>query len=144
IEPALGALNDLYSKYKYMETSFDKSRSVYKSKIPEISQSLELIEMMIAKRDAEEEMITQYSLCDTIFANAKVNTASGKVCLWMGASTMVEFTYEEAVGMLRAQLEQAEAKIAELNEDMQDLRSSSITVEVNMARLFNQNVKDKK
>lgn len=57
---------------------------------------------------------------------------------------MVEFTYEEAVGMLRAQLEQAEAKIAELNEDMQDLRSSSITVEVNMARLFNQNVKDKK
>lgn len=72
IEPALGALNDLYSKYKYMETSFDKSRSVYKSKIPEISQSLELIEMMIAKRDAEEEMITQYSLCDTIFANAKV------------------------------------------------------------------------
>lgn len=72
IEPALGALNDLYSKYKYMETSFDKSRSVYKSKIPEITQSLELIEMMIAKRDAEEEMITQYSLCDTIFANAKV------------------------------------------------------------------------
>lgn len=62
----------------------------------------------------------------------------------MGASTMVEFTYEEAVDMLRSQLDQAEAKITELNEDMQDLRSSSITVEVNMARLFNQNVKDKK
>lgn len=62
----------------------------------------------------------------------------------MGASTMVEFSYEEAVSMLKTQLEQAEAKIAELNEDLQDLRSSSITVEVNMARLFNQNVKDKK
>lgn len=57
---------------------------------------------------------------------------------------MVEFTYEEALDMLRLQLEQAEAKINELNEDLQDLRSSSITVEVNMARLFNQNVKDKK
>ena len=74
----------------------------------------------------------------------QVNTSSGKVCLWMGASTMVEFTYEEALDMLRIQLEQAEAKINELNEDLQDLRSSSITVEVNMARLFNQNVKDKK
>ena len=62
----------------------------------------------------------------------------------MGASTMVEFTYEEALNMLQTQLEQAEAKINELNEDLQDLRSSSITVEVNMARLFNQNVKDKK
>jgi hypothetical protein len=57
---------------------------------------------------------------------------------------MIEFTYEEAQNMLRTQLEQAEAKIAELSEDLQDLRSSSITVEVNMARLFNQNVKDKK
>jgi prefoldin subunit 5 len=62
----------------------------------------------------------------------------------MGANTMIEFTYEEAQNMLQTQLEQAEAKIAELSEDLQDLRSSSITVEVNMARLFNQNVKDKK
>ncbi len=57
---------------------------------------------------------------------------------------MVEFSYEEALDLLRKQQEQAVAKIAELNEDLQDLRSSSITVEVNMARLFNQNVKDKK
>ena len=62
----------------------------------------------------------------------------------MGANTMVEFTYDEALDMLRTQLQQAEAKVAELSEDLQDLRSSSITVEVNMARLFNQNVTDKK
>lgn len=72
IEPALGALNDLYSKYKYMEQSFEKSKSIYKSKIPEVTQSIELIEMMIAKRDASEEMITHYSLCDTVFTSAKV------------------------------------------------------------------------
>jgi hypothetical protein len=35
-------------------------------------------------------------------------------------------------------------KIAELNEDLDHLRSNSITVEVNMARLFNYNVKMKK
>lgn len=72
IEPALGALNDLYSKYKYMEQSFEKSKSIYKSKVPEVSQSIELIEMMMVKRDAEEDMVTHYSLCDTIFTSAKV------------------------------------------------------------------------
>ena len=57
---------------------------------------------------------------------------------------MVEYTFEEALELLKTQKEQAFAKIAELDEDLQDLRASSITVEVNMARFFNQNVKDKK
>ena len=72
IEAALGALNDLYSKYKYMETSFERSKAVYKSKLPEISQSIELIEAMVVKRDNDEEMLTKFSLCDTIYASAKV------------------------------------------------------------------------
>ena len=62
----------------------------------------------------------------------------------MGANTMVEYSYEEALDLLRLQREQSFAKIAELNEDLQDLRANSITVEVNMARLFNHNVKIKK
>jgi hypothetical protein len=72
IEATLGALNELYSKYKYMETSFEKSKSVYKSKLPEITQSIELIEIMKEKQDKEEEMVTQFNLCDTVYAKAKV------------------------------------------------------------------------
>ena len=68
----------------------------------------------------------------------------GKVCLWIGASTMVEYSYDEAITLLTTQLEQTHAKISELNEDLACLRSNSITVEVNMARLFNHNVKLKK
>jgi hypothetical protein len=30
VEAALGALNELYSKYKFMESSFEKSKGVYK------------------------------------------------------------------------------------------------------------------
>jgi head-tail adaptor len=55
-----------------METSFEKSKSVYKSKLPEITQSIELIEMMKEKQDKEDEMITQFNLCDTVYAKAKV------------------------------------------------------------------------
>lgn len=72
VEVALGALNELYSKYKYMETSFERSKDIYKSKVPEIEQTLELIRMLKTKRDEEEAMLVNYSLCDTIYAKARV------------------------------------------------------------------------
>lgn len=95
IESMLGALNELYSKYKYMETSFEKSKGVYKSKIPEVEQTLEIINMMIKKRDDGEDMVTHYPLCDTLYSEAKVDTSESKICLWVGASTMVEYSYDE-------------------------------------------------
>lgn len=57
---------------------------------------------------------------------------------------MVEYSYDEALKLLETQLEQSHAKIAELQEDLYHLRGNSITVEVNMARLFNHSVKIKK
>lgn len=55
-----------------METSFERSKNVYKSKIPELEQTIELIKLMIKKEEEEEEMLTNYNLCDTIYAAAKV------------------------------------------------------------------------
>lgn len=57
---------------------------------------------------------------------------------------MVEYSYEEAVELLELQLVQAHLKIKELMEDLYHLRGNSITVEVNMARLFNHSVKLRK
>ena len=48
------------------------------------------------------------------------------------------------IELLETQLKQFAEKITELNEDLDHLRTNSITVEVNMARLFNYNVKVKK
>ena len=112
--------------------------------MPEIRQTLELVQAMKKKVDSEEEMIVDYSLCDTIYSKAKVNTADQKVYLWIGAQTMIEYSYDEAENLLETQLIQCRAKIDELNEDLYHLRGNSITVEVNMARLFNHSVKLKK
>ncbi len=79
VESALGAFNELYSKYKYMETQFEKSKGVYKSKVPEIEQTLELIKAMIKKEDDGEELMTNYNLCDTIYAKAKVRFLSSMI-----------------------------------------------------------------
>lgn len=57
---------------------------------------------------------------------------------------MVEYTYEEAIDLLQNQQAQTKLKIQELQEDLYFLRGNSITVEVNMARLFNHSVKARK
>lgn len=55
-----------------MESSFEKSKSIYKSKLPEIEQTLELVKLMVSKSENEEEMITNYGLSDTLYAKAQV------------------------------------------------------------------------
>ena len=72
VESTLGAYQDLYGKYKYMEQSFEKSKSVYKQKVPDIEQTLDTIELLITKRNESEPVYTNYSLSDTVFAKAKV------------------------------------------------------------------------
>lgn len=57
---------------------------------------------------------------------------------------MVEYKFQEAIDLLESQYKQTVAKIEELQEDLYFLRGNSITVEVNMARLFNHSVKLKK
>lgn len=74
----------------------------------------------------------------------KVDTESEKVYLWIGANTMVEYSYQEAIDLLELQLVQSHSKIDEISEDLFHLRGNSITVEVSMARLFNHSVKLKK
>lgn len=144
IEAALGALNELYSKYKYMEGSFEKTKNVYKGKIPELEQTLELLKIMKMKQDDDDEMITNYPLCDTIYAKAKVDVQADKVALYVGAKSFVEYSVGEALELMKTQIEQSVLKLQEIKDDLAFLRTSSITVEVNMARLFNHSVKEKK
>lgn len=99
---------------------------------------------MVEKQDEEADMLVNYNLSDTLYTKAKVDVAAGVVYLWIGASTMVEYNYQEALTLLTEQLEMSHAKIQELQEDLYYLRANSITVEVNMARLFNHSVKQKK
>jgi hypothetical protein len=64
-----------------MESSFEKSKIVYLSKIPEIEQALELINLMKIRKENEESMVTHYSLCDTLYAAAEVNSIIDSVCI---------------------------------------------------------------
>ncbi|KAG2876138.1 hypothetical protein PC129_g21372 [Phytophthora cactorum] len=114
IEPLVGALQQMYSKYKFMETSLQKNRETFKRKIPDTQKDLDM---------------------------ASVDCNVGNVCIWLGAQIMVEYPYEEAQELLEKNVATATEKLAQIEEDLSFLRDQVITTEVNIARIFNHDVR---
>lgn len=73
-------------------------------KIPEIEKAIELVNELVKKKDQEFE--TKYILTEGIFTQA-VSKGTGTVFLWLGANTMVEYNYEEALDLLEKNLKNA-------------------------------------
>jgi len=116
-------MNELYQKYKYMETNLLRARQNLKVKLPDIKKTLEMVIMLKTKHESDEkEMSTNFLLSDNIWAKATVKNDTGKVGLWLGANVMVEYTYEEAVKLLGKNLANAEGKIKETENDIDFLK----------------------
>ena len=111
-----------------------------KSKIPDIKKSLDVVENLKARQG--NDIQTHYLLTDNIWAQAKIH-ANGKVALWLGANVMVEFTYDEAYELLCRNKQNAETNIKATEEDLEFIKDQITTTEVNIARLHNENAKQK-
>ncbi len=115
----LEQMNELYQKYKFMETSLIRGREQMKLKLPDIKKTLEMVRMLKDKHASDEkEMITNFLISDNIWAKATVSNNTGKVGLWLGANTMVEYSFDEAIELLEKNLKNAETRLASANEDL--------------------------
>jgi len=131
-------MNELYQKYKYMESNLTRARMSLKVKLPDIKRTLEMVCMLKAKHESDEKaMNTNFLLADNIWAKAKIPNTTGNVGLWLGANVMVEYSYIEAVKLLGANLASAEDKIKETEADLDFLKDQLTTTEVNLARIYN-------
>eukprot|EP00747_Dinoflagellata_sp_TGD_P165069 gnl/TRDRNA2_/TRDRNA2_185876_c0_seq1.p1 gnl/TRDRNA2_/TRDRNA2_185876_c0~~gnl/TRDRNA2_/TRDRNA2_185876_c0_seq1.p1 ORF type:complete len:318 (+),score=76.32 gnl/TRDRNA2_/TRDRNA2_185876_c0_seq1:49-1002(+) len=133
-------LQELYNKYQYMQSSLTSQRSGLRTKLPDISQALETVRQLIKRRDASETAEVTYQLSETIYTRAEV-PPSDKVCLWLGANVMLEYTLDEAVELLGTNEANAKSTLKSLDEDTAFLRDQITTTEVNIARVHNYNVK---
>ena len=116
-------MNELYQKYKYMETNLLRARQNLKVKLPDIKKTLETVALLKKKHEsANKEVSTNFLLSDNIWAKAKVPNTTGKVGLWLGANVMVEYNYDEALKLLTRNLANAEAKIKETEGDIDFLK----------------------
>merc|ERR1712188_255032 len=136
----------MYSKYKFMESQMAQHRNAVFSKKAEIEKSLNMLKQLIAKRDKDEESLkTHFQLGDCLYANADIPTnEESRVCLWLGANVMLEYTYEEALDLLTNNLKNAVDTVDSLDTDLDFIKDQITTTEVNIARVYNQDVREKR
>ena len=144
-EAALEKLNRLYNAFKFIEQRLTQKKTKLKIKLPEIEKTYRSLVQMEEQAKLGEALVTHYELAQSIFAKAKINVhESDKVCLWLGANVMLEYPRAEAIELLSNQLSDAKLALATVIDDMGFLRDQITTTEVNMARVFNWDVKDRR
>jgi len=79
-------------------------------------------------------------LNDTLWANATIKSTK-TVNLWLGANVMLEYTLQEAKELLENKLDTNQNALKNVLEDLEFLREQVTTMEVNIARVFNWDVK---
>jgi len=95
---------------------------------------------MQSNKDCTDSMLTRFQLCDTLYMKAAV-PPSKTVNLWLGANVMLEYSLDEAESLLNKNKEAAIKSLAQVEDDLGFLRDQTTTVEVNMARVYNWDVK---
>ncbi len=124
--------------------------SAISSKLPEIEKSLKLVKFLKKKEDDADgsdddaKINTRYNLSDMIHAKAEIDTASGIVNLWLGANVMLEYTYDEAIELLSSKQTKAKKDLVTTTEDLATVRNQIITAEVNISRIYNWDVRQKR
>eukprot|EP00993_Chasmostoma_nieuportense_P004389 NODE_5060_length_704_cov_54.984402_g4897_i0.p1 GENE.NODE_5060_length_704_cov_54.984402_g4897_i0~~NODE_5060_length_704_cov_54.984402_g4897_i0.p1 ORF type:complete len:213 (+),score=60.15 NODE_5060_length_704_cov_54.984402_g4897_i0:63-641(+) len=143
-EGCLKQMQESYSKYKLMDYKLGQNKTSLKSKLPEIKKTLEMVQHLKKQVDADEVIETYFGLSDTVFANAIIKDRPQSVGLWLGANVMVEYTYEEALDLLNNNLAAAQINLDHTLEDLAYLRDQLTVSEVNIARVYNFEVKNKR
>jgi len=145
-QSVISAQQEMYSKYKFMESQMGQHLSAVSEKKKEIEKSLGMLKQLIAKRDNDEEsMKTHFQLGNCLYANADIPTnEDSRVCLWLGANVMLEYTYDEALELLTNNFTQASETVVSLENDLDFIKDQITTTEVNIARVYNQDVRDKR
>lgn len=139
-DAALKKLDERYQKYKFMELSLAQRKRRLKAQIPEIKQTLEILKYMQRKKASPRPMETRFLLADNLYCKAAV-PPTDRVCLWLGANVMLEYDVDEARALLERNLAAAARNLEALEDDLDFLRDQFTTTEVNMARVYNWDVK---
>jgi len=142
-EAKIKALDEMHQKYKFMENSLLMRRKRLRGQVPDIKSSLVMIKKLREKAAEGEKMDTQFLLSDQVFAKAEIPPTE-KVCLWLGANVMLEYTLDDAEALLSKNLASAETNLAQIAFDLDYLRDQMTITEVTMARLYNWDVKKRK
>lgn len=82
-------------------------------------------------------MDVDFLISEGIFVRGRAREGLEHVSLWLGANTIVELTFEEALNLLKANLSNADSSLAQISEELAYIKDQKTTTEVNVARVYN-------
>ncbi|KAH7723883.1 CRE-PFD-3 protein [Aphelenchoides avenae] len=144
IEEAQKKVDEDYRKYKYVEANLAEQKTRVSSNLPDYLKSLNVISMLAEEKAKERDNLeVSFKLDENVYSKAVVESLD-KVCLWLGASVMVEYELEEAQAVLQKNIENVERVVNELSDDLAFVQDQITTTEVNMAHLYNYGIQQKR
>uniref|UniRef100_A0A5S6QHQ8 Prefoldin subunit 3 n=1 Tax=Trichuris muris TaxID=70415 RepID=A0A5S6QHQ8_TRIMR len=123
-------------QYKDCEERLREHRARLLLRKEEIAASLKLCDLLEKAHKESRNVNTQFPLCDNVQVRATV-PPTDRVILMLGASTMVEFTFDEARAHLRKETNRLTSKVAEFESRLDFLREQITVMELNVARIRN-------
>ncbi|XP_050402431.1 prefoldin subunit 3 [Patella vulgata] len=139
-EGVLRKLDERHNKYKFMEYNLNTKKTRLKTQIPDIKTSLDIVKHLQERKDIPDPLETRFLLSDQVYAKARI-PPTDKVCLWLGANVMLEYNLDDAQTLLEKNLGTAKKTLGQVDDDLSFLRDQTTTLEVNMARVYNWDVK---
>ncbi|CAH3023312.1 unnamed protein product, partial [Porites evermanni] len=139
-ESVLKDLDEQHQKYKFMELNLLARKKRLQIQVPDLNSSLEMVKLLSSKKGSSKPLQSRFLLSDQVYCTADVPPTE-KVMLWLGANVMLEYSIEEAEALLSKNLNTAQKSLTEIEEDLGFLRDQYTTTEVNMARVYNWEVK---
>ncbi|XP_031846811.1 prefoldin subunit mgr [Nomia melanderi] len=141
-DKVLQMLDENNGKYKFMEYNLIHKRRRLQAKIVDLEKSLEMIKKLQSESTNNKDIETHFLLSEQVFAKALI-PPTDKVCLWLGANVMLEYTLDEAQEMLKKNIETATKNMGYVQHDLDFLKDQVTMTEVNIARIHNWEVKRK-
>ncbi|KAG9511073.1 Beta-hexosaminidase subunit beta [Fragariocoptes setiger] len=138
VTEVLTHFDETHQKYRFFELNLLQKKSRLKRQLPDFEKSLEVIKLL----EKNQELSTYFLMSNQVYSKARI-PATNKVCLWLGANVMLEYTLDEAKALLTKNLQTSQTNLEHVEKDLEFLRDQITTSEVNLARVFNWNVKKK-
>jgi prefoldin subunit 5 len=138
-EQTLLKFQEMIQKYRFMETHLLTRQQGLVSKIPDIKKTLDVVRFMVQ----DKEFVSDVEINDTLWIKTRIPPQK-TVNLWLGANVMLEYPLPEAIDLLEQKRQNAETSLVQVREDLEYIKEQITTMEVNMARVYNDDVKQRK
>ena len=136
----MSQIQEKFQTFKLYESKLLQSRARMLGKVPHIEKAIEMVALLLEKETSNDSITVDFELSDHLYTKATINKGTQNVYLWLGANVMVEYSLEEARGLLEQNKINANQNIANHEKDLNFVRDSITTLEVSLARVYNWDV----